>query len=98
MHGSFTLPVIKTIDVWGRRNLLLFTFPIMAMMMLATGLATLATDDSVKRGLFIFFSMVFIAFYSLGEGPVAFTYSAEAFPLSHRGKHFPYFELNPNRP
>ena len=27
---------------------------------------------------------VFAAFYSPGEGPVPFTYSAEVFPLSHR--------------
>lgn len=28
--------------------------------------------------------MQFAAFYSPGEGPVPFTYSAEVFPLSHR--------------
>lgn len=31
-----------------------------------------------------FFIYVFGAFYSPGEGPVPFTYSAEVFPLSHR--------------
>ena len=27
---------------------------------------------------------LFLAFYSPGEGPVPFTYSAEVFPLTHR--------------
>ena len=31
-----------------------------------------------------FFIYIFDAFYSPGEGPVPFTYSAEVFPLSHR--------------
>jgi hypothetical protein len=30
------------------------------------------------------FIYVFAMFYSPGEGPVPFTYSAEVFPLSHR--------------
>lgn len=30
------------------------------------------------------FIFIFVAFYSPGEGPCAFVYSAEAFPLSHR--------------
>ena len=80
----FTFPAIRSIDKFGRRNLLLWTFPNMAWSMLATGLSTLASDHSVNEGLVIFFSMVFVAFYSVGEGPVPFTYSAEAFPLSHR--------------
>lgn len=33
-----------------------------------------------------FFIYVYDAFYSPGEGPVPFTYSAEVFPLSHRGE------------
>ena len=33
------------------------------------------------------FIYLFSAFYSPGEGPVPFTYSAEAFPLFHRGKN-----------
>ncbi|KAJ5197273.1 hypothetical protein N7449_007752 [Penicillium cf. viridicatum] len=35
-------------------------------------------------GLIAFFIYLFDAFYSPGEGPVPFTYSAEVFPLSHR--------------
>jgi hypothetical protein len=42
--------------------------------------------DSSKAhlGLVAFFILMFAAFYSPGEGPVPFTYSAEVFPLSHR--------------
>lgn len=35
-------------------------------------------------GLIALFIFLFAAFYSPGEGPVPFTYSAEVFPLSHR--------------
>lgn len=38
------------------------------------------------NGLIALFIFLFAAFYSPGEGPVPFTYSAEAFPLHHRGK------------
>jgi len=32
----FALPAVRTIDTFGRRNLLLFTFPLMALCMLLT--------------------------------------------------------------
>jgi len=35
-------------------------------------------------GMVTFFIYIYDAFYSPGEGPVPFTYSAEVFPLSHR--------------
>lgn len=38
------------------------------------------------------FIYLFAAFYSPGEGPVPFTYSAEAFPLFHRGMFLGCFE------
>ncbi|KAK1983191.1 major facilitator superfamily domain-containing protein [Colletotrichum cereale] len=52
INWLFALPAFYTIDTFGRRNLLLTTFPFL-------------------------FGMV----YSPGEGPVPFTYSAEAYPL-----------------
>lgn len=85
---SFAIPALYTIDTWGRRTLLLFTFPQMAWTLLAAGFCTLigadteSTARAVAVGLFIY---LFGAFYSTGEGPVPFTYSAEVFPLSHRG-------------
>ncbi|KAL9123657.1 MAG: hypothetical protein Q9217_006932 [Psora testacea] len=81
----FAWPAVWTIDTWGRRNLLLFTFPNMAWTLLAAGLCFLIPESSrAHLGMIAFFIFLFAAFYSPGEGPVPFTYSAEVFPLSHR--------------
>jgi len=81
----FAWPAIWTIDTFGRRSLLLFTFPNMAWTLLAAGLCFLIPkSSSAHLGLVALFIYLFAAFYSPGEGPVPFTYSAEVFPLSHR--------------
>jgi len=82
----FAFPAIFTIDTFGRRTLLLFTFPQMAWSLLAAGLCFLIkpAQSPLQVGLVAFFIYLFAAFYSPGEGPVPFTYSAEVFPLSHR--------------
>ncbi|KAH7321064.1 hypothetical protein B0I35DRAFT_477585 [Stachybotrys elegans] len=81
----FAFPAIWTIDTFGRRSLLLFTFPQMTWTLLAAGLCTLIPGETgVHMGLVAFFVYLFAAFYSPGEGPVPFTYAAEVFPLSHR--------------
>lgn len=81
----FAWPAIWTIDTFGRRSLLLFTFPNMAWSLLAAGLCTLVPGrGGAHLGLVALFIYIFAAFYSPGEGPVPFTYSAEVFPLSHR--------------
>ncbi|KDN62205.1 hypothetical protein CSUB01_00910 [Colletotrichum sublineola] len=81
----FAWPAIWTIDTFGRRSLLLFTFPQMAWTLLAAGLCTLIPGaGGAHLGLVALFVYLFAAFYSPGEGPVPFTYSAEVFPLSHR--------------
>lgn len=41
-------------------------------------------SSTAHLGLIATFIYIFAAFYSPGEGPVPFTYSAECFPLSHR--------------
>lgn len=57
----------------------------MAWSLLAAGLCTLIPKTSqLHVGLVALFVYVFAVFYSPGEGPVPFTYSAEVFPLSHR--------------
>ncbi|PCG96148.1 General substrate transporter [Penicillium occitanis (nom. inval.)] len=85
VNFAFAFPAIFTIDTYGRRALLLFTFPNMAWTLLTAGLCFLLPDGSTKQlaavALFVY---LFAAFYSPGEGPVPFTYSAEVFPLSHR--------------
>lgn len=81
----FAFPAIYTIDTFGRRSLLLFTFPNMAWSLLAAGLCNLIPGDGgVHLALVATFIYIFCAFYSPGEGPVPFVYSAEVFPLSHR--------------
>jgi len=80
----FAWPAFYTIDTFGRRSLLLFTFPNMAWTLLAAGLCFLIPQGQTQLGLVALFIYLFAAFYSPGEGPVPFTYSAEVFPLSHR--------------
>ncbi|RDB22336.1 putative polyol transporter 6 [Hypsizygus marmoreus] len=85
VNWVFAFPAVWTIDTFGRRNLLLFTFPNMAWTLLAAGFSFYIPMGNAARvpciALFIF---LFAAFYSPGEGPVPFTYSAEVFPLTHR--------------
>ncbi|KAF2006144.1 hypothetical protein P154DRAFT_603506 [Amniculicola lignicola CBS 123094] len=81
----FAWPAIWTIDTFGRRSLLLFTFPQMAWTLLAVGFCFYIPKDSTAHiAMIALFIYIFAAFYSPGEGPVPFTYSAEVFPLSHR--------------
>ncbi|KAI9878143.1 MAG: hypothetical protein M1830_001789 [Pleopsidium flavum] len=81
----FAWPAVWTIDTYGRRTLLLFTFPQMAWTLLAAGFCFWIPESSKAHlGLIALFIYLFAAFYSPGEGPVPFTYSAEVFPLSHR--------------
>ena len=83
---SFAWPAVPTIDTFGRRALLLLTFPNMAWTLLAGAFCfKIPAESSAHRPLIALFVYLFSAFYSPGEGPVPFTYSAEAFPLFHRG-------------
>ncbi|KAF4625198.1 hypothetical protein G7Y89_g12970 [Cudoniella acicularis] len=82
----FALPAIYTIDNFGRRNLLLTTFPLMALCLFFTGfsfwipVSSTAHIACIALGIYLFGIV-----YSPGEGPVPFTYSAEAYPLYIRG-------------
>jgi MFS family permease len=81
----FAWLAVFTIDTFGRRTLLLFTFPNMAWTLLATAFCFYLPDDSKARvGTIACFVYLFAAFYIPGGGSVPFTYSAEVFPLSHR--------------
>jgi len=84
INWVFAFPAFWTIDTFGRRSLLLFTFPQMMWTLLAAGLCTLIPLGTTRTALVALFVYLFAAFYSPGEGPVPFTYSAEVFPLSHR--------------
>ncbi|KAM6509463.1 hypothetical protein FALCPG4_017118 [Fusarium falciforme] len=82
---AFAFPALYTIDTWGRRALLIATFPFMFLTLLGTGMSFYIPESSnAHLSLIAFFIFAFVAFYSPGEGPCAFVYSAEVFPLSHR--------------
>ncbi|KAF7536992.1 hypothetical protein G7054_g4111 [Neopestalotiopsis clavispora] len=81
----FAIPALYTIDTWGRRALLLATFPNMCWTLLAAGMAFYVPVESPAHiGLIALFIYLYVAFYGPGEGPCAFVYSSEVFPLSHR--------------
>jgi hypothetical protein len=57
----------------------------MAWSLLVAGCCVLIDPASKAHiALVALFVFIFAAFYSPGEGPVPFTYSAECFPLTHR--------------
>ncbi|KAL8736355.1 MAG: hypothetical protein Q9181_002460 [Wetmoreana brouardii] len=70
-----------------RATLAAFVVMIAQQMCGTSGFCFYIPDDSPAHlGMITLFIYLFAAFYSPGEGPVPFTYSAEAFPLFHRGK------------
>jgi len=78
----FAVPAVYTIDTFGRRNLLLTTFPLMSLCLFFTGFSFWIPEDSKARvGCVALGIYLFGIVYSPGEGPVPFTYSAEAYPL-----------------
>ncbi|KAI7160226.1 MFS transporter [Hortaea werneckii] len=81
----FAIPAVYTMDTYGRRNLLLLTFPQMAWCLLAAGFCFLMPEgNSARVPLIAFFVYLFIAFYGPGIGPIPSIYFSESFPLSHR--------------
>ncbi|KAN0077791.1 Sugar transporter domain containing protein [Elaphomyces granulatus] len=83
VNWLFAIPAVYTIDTFGRRNLLLTTFPLMSLSLFFTGFSFWIPESShtarvacVALGIYLFGIV-----YSPGEGPVPFTYSAEAYPL-----------------
>ena len=93
VNWLFAIPAVKTIDTFGRRNLLLTTFPLMGIFLLFTGMSFFIgsegngitpenAQDFPSQGRLIAVAIgiyLFMVVYSPGEGPVPFTYSAEAF-------------------
>lgn len=64
----FAFPAVWTMDRFGRRNLLLFTFPNMAWCLLAAGCCFLIpTESSARVPLIAFFIFLFGAFYGPGK-------------------------------
>ncbi|OAL48072.1 MFS general substrate transporter [Pyrenochaeta sp. DS3sAY3a] len=86
-----TIPALFVIDRSnGRRRVLNWSFPCMAVSLLASALVLKAPEESPGKptisaivGHYVFLAMFIIA-YSIGEGPAAFVISAEVFPLVNR--------------
>lgn len=83
INFTFAIPAFFTIDKFGRRFLLLTTFPLMAIFLLIAGCGLLIDESNMqgRLAMVIVGIYLFSCVYSAGEGPVPFTYSAEAFPL-----------------
>ncbi|KAK3684387.1 hypothetical protein LTR37_020322 [Vermiconidia calcicola] len=87
VNWLFAIPAVYTIDTFGRRNLLLVTFPLMSLMLLFGGFSFFIPNapneepSQAQLGCVATAIYLFMVVYSPGEGPVPFTYSAEAFPL-----------------
>lgn len=90
VNWLFAIPAIYTIDTFGRRNLLLCGFPLMAICLFWGGFSFLIgggppsegdPPNPAQLGSIAAAIFCFMAIYSPSEGPVPFTYSAEAFPL-----------------
>ncbi|KAF6811763.1 MFS myo-inositol transporter [Colletotrichum sojae] len=84
VNWLFALPAFYTIDTFGRRNLLLVTFPLMAASLVFTGFSFYIPEGTGRLACIATGIYIFAAVYSPGAGPVPFTYSAEAFPLHIR--------------
>ncbi|KAK6332870.1 hypothetical protein TWF696_002891 [Orbilia brochopaga] len=79
------IPAFYTIDTYGRRNLLLATFPLMGLcLFFVAGVYHIPESSKAHIGLIATGIYLFELVYSPGEGPVPFTYSAEVYPLTHR--------------
>lgn len=85
----FAFVAVYTIDSFGRRSLLLLTFPFLFLTLLAAGFCFyIDASNPAHIGLIATFIYIFAAFYAAGEGAVPYVYSSEVFPLSHRGMAF----------
>ncbi|KAF2811506.1 putative MFS sugar transporter [Mytilinidion resinicola] len=93
LNWVFALPAFFTIDTFGRRKLLLVTFPFLAITLLWTGMSFFidpppagsnVSKSKARLGMVTTGMYLFECFYSPGMGPVPFSYSAEAFPMQVR--------------
>ncbi|SCV01520.1 LANO_0F12200g1_1 [Lachancea nothofagi CBS 11611] len=77
----FAIPAFFMIDRFGRRFLLLNTFPLMAVFLFVTGFAFWIPGDQARIGVVSMGIYIFSAIYSFGCGVVPFVIAGEVFPL-----------------
>ncbi len=80
--GAF--PAVWTMDGFGRRKLLLWTLPAMAVTMASASLTFGLPSGNTQLVLLAGLIYLFCALYSPGVGPVPVAYSAEVYPSSVR--------------
>ncbi|PIA93360.1 Arabinose-proton symporter [Cercospora beticola] len=82
--GAF--PAVWTMDSLGRRSLMLYTLPPMALTLAIAAIGFSLADAQRKVSFYLTTSMIYLfcLLYSPGMGPAPTAYSAEVFPLSHR--------------
>jgi hypothetical protein len=82
----FAVPTYFLIDKRGRKWLLMVTIPFLALFLGAASRGLDIPDDQriLKQSITAVFTFIFTAIYSIGVGPVPFTYCAEIFPLEQR--------------
>lgn len=91
LNWIFALPAFFTIDTYGRRFLLLVTFPFLSVMLLWTGMSffigetdtdgNCVANCTARTAMILTGMYLYEVFYSPGMGPVPFSYSAEVFPI-----------------
>ncbi|KAL8671853.1 MAG: hypothetical protein Q9168_003669 [Polycauliona sp. 1 TL-2023] len=81
INWIFAIPAVYTIDTFGRRNLLLTTYPFLSLFLFFTGFSFSITTESTRTACIALGIYLYGIVYSPGQGPVPFTYSAEAYPL-----------------
>lgn len=81
LNWIFALPAFFTIDTFGRRFLLLFTFPFLCITLLWTGMSFFIKDKQTRTAMITTGMYLYEVFYSPGMGPVPFSYSAESYPM-----------------
>ncbi|KAG5744175.1 hypothetical protein H9Q69_013680 [Fusarium xylarioides] len=84
LNFLFCLPAIHSIDVLGRRKVLLFTIPGMALTLMAAAISFNTVNEEARNEVVAFWIYFHTVFYSPGMGPVPFVLAAESFPLAFR--------------
>lgn len=77
VNWLMALPAIWTIDIVGRRGLLLIGFPLMSIFLFWTGFSFYIPEGNAQIAMIALGTYLHCMAYSPTEGPVPFTYSSE---------------------
>lgn len=98
VNWLFAIPAFYTIDTFGRRNLLLTTFPLMGLFLLFTGFSFFIPDLDARPACVATGMYLFMVVYSPGEGPVPFTCKSQSCKLLGAVKLTPILRLRRGLP